>query len=195
MSPLNNYLFVLFFALFLAACGGGSSGDDSDEGNTSPDNADTTPRNVAAASNGATVSSNYSGNESFTIDEDTSTTNYWSGGASGDYVKVAFDRLYAINEITIWTNSLGFSVVDGGATLKEGISLELSDDDTTYYSVALALGYNGPISCNALLIGNGKITCTLSPALRVTHVKVGVTDNFESTQIYEIEAMGVPSSS
>ena len=192
MCLKNNYLLLFLVLAFVSGCGSSSSTTSSATDGSNPPPANATPKNVAAASNGATVTSSFSGNESFVIDEDTSTTNFWSGGAEGDSVTVEFDSVYSISEIVIVTNNTGYSIANAGTTLVSGIRVEVSTDGVTYDEVAIAFGYNSPpIQCFGTSFGSGRLECTLSPSVSAKYIRVGVTSDFAGTEIYEIEVTGV----
>ena len=175
----------LFIFLFLAGCSGGSSD------NTGNSSAPAAEKNVAALANGSMVSSTFSGDESFTTDGDITTTSFWSGGANGDEIKVAFDKSYTVSEVTIYTNNTGFVVSGGGAVTTSGVRVQLSTDNIAYDEVAIALGLSAPITCSSSKIGSGKITCTLSTPATASFIKLIVSSDFAVTEIYEIEVLGV----
>ena len=187
-----NYLTLLLVVTLVSGCSSSDSTTSSGTGGSNPPPTNSTPKNVAAASNGATVTSSFSGNETFVIDEDTTTSNFWSGAADGDNVKIAFDSVYSIGEIIVRTNNTSYSIANAGSTLVSGIRVEISTDDVTYNEVALAFGYNlPPVKCAGTSLGSGRIACTLSPSVDAKYIRVGVTADFATTEIYEVEVTGI----
>ncbi len=184
----NILLSILLVSVALTGCGGGSSKSDDDTGGSNPSPGTTTPKNVAAAANGAMVTSSYSGNESFVIDGDTSTTNFWQGGAEGDEVKITFDKSYAVSHIKLYTNNTSISLM-GGVQVK-GFRVLLSDDDTNYAEVNIYGFGAGSISCSSSSIGSGAIECELQPNQTARFIKIKVTADFATTELYEVEATG-----
>ena len=177
---------LMFFAVtLLISCGGGGGGSSA---STTPA---ATAKNVAKATNGSTISSTYSGNESFVTDGDTTTTNFWVGGASGDEVKIAFDKIYAVSEITVYTNNTSFVLTNGGSVTTSGIRVLLSSDDTTYSEVGISLGSKKDLSCFSSSIGSGKIYCSFSSNINARYIKVIVTSDFAATNLYEVQVTGV----
>lgn len=185
---LNKILLsgIVLAGLIISGCSDSTTSTTTTTGPTTPP---ANAKNVASAANGATASSNFAGNESFTIDGDTGTTNFWVGGAADDEVKIAFDKSYSVSDITVHTNNTSFST--SGGTTTTGIRVLLSDDDITYSEVAVAFGNNGPISCFSLSAGSGSIACGLDTPRMAQFVKVVMTADFMSTQIYEIEVTGI----
>ncbi len=183
---LKNMLLTGALLAGLTACGGDDSPAVAGGGGTTT----VTPINVAVQSNNSSVTSTFVGNETFTTDGDTATTNFWVGGAIDDSVTVSFDKVYALSKLVVYTNNTSASVTGGVVT--SGIRLFLSQDGATFNEVNLALGATaGSISCSGVSFGSGIVSCDLSPSESAQHLRVQVTSDFATTNIYEIEATGV----
>ncbi len=188
MIKKNLLIGLVFACVTLIGCSSSSSSDDTDDEQTS---ASSTEKNVAAMTNGATVSSTFLGNESFTIDSNTATTSFWSGGADGDEIKVTFDKSYSISEIKIHTNNRSASISGGTATI--GFRVFVSDDDVTYTEVAIYLGVNAPVACSSNILSNtdGTVECVLATSQSARYIRVAVLSDFATTEIYEVDVTGI----
>ncbi len=183
---------LIFTCALIVGCSSSSTSDTS--GNTS--NPNTPPgsgaeKNVAAASNGATVSSTFAGNETFTTDDDTTTVNFWQGGTESDEVKITFDKSYSISEIKLHTNNRSVSISEGVAST--GFQVFISNDDVIYSEVAMYFGVSAAITCfsNILSNTNGTVECVLANNQDVQYIRVRVLSDFDTTELYEIEVTGI----
>ncbi len=187
---MDNILFstslLLASTLFIASCSSSSS-SPTDSNNTTSIGSNN-PENVALATKGATANSTFSGNESFTIDGDTTTSNFWEGGKNGDEIKITLNKTYTLSKITIYTNNNSFAMSSGVTTA--GIRVFLSSDNVNYSEVALGFGNSANIGCFAFQAGSGKVSCEFDNTQSAKYIKVAVTSDFASTKIYEIEALG-----
>ncbi len=128
---------------------------------------------------------------SSTIDGDTTTTSFWAGAKDGDSITVTFNKLYTVSEITIYTNNLIFNSLNGITT--SGIRVQISNDNSNYKAVGLVYlgGLKAPITCSSSsFFANKSVRCTLSTPILASSIKLLVTSDFSSTDIYEIEVMG-----
>lgn len=171
-------LFSFFVVLILSACGGSDDNTTTSSGGGGGGSA--TPANVALASNGSTISSNFAGNESFLTDGDTATTSFWSPGAQDDFITIEFDQEYTLSDITLYTN----------ATNNNDTQLQTSTDGVNFDD----LNYFG--GCFSLSLGSGRIACGISPEIQATHIRVIVNttvtaNTVTDVQLYELEATGI----
>lgn len=170
-----NRTFILFaIAAFLFACGGGgSSSDDAEEvlETLLEDEEESTGRNVALSSNGATVTSTFSGNETFVIDGDTTTDNFWSAGANDDSVTIDLQQVYDLDEIIIRND---------GMTGSSFFSVELSNDGTTFREIDIF------DECSTLRLGS-VFTCSLIDEAR--YVRLTILTTLIDIEIHEIEVI------
>jgi len=177
--------------IFTCASVVGCSSDSTSTTSNVPQAPTATEKNVASATNGASVSSTFAGNETFTIDGDTATTNFWVGGADGDEVNITFDQSYSISEIKLHTNNRSVSISGGAAST--GFRVFISNDDVTYSEVAMYISVNAPIACasNILSNTNGTIECGLAINQDAQYIRVSVLPDFATTELYEVEVTGI----
>lgn len=173
---------VAIITLALAACGGGGSSTSTSSASAP---SASSPINVALEANGASVSASYGGpTANFVNDGDSATTtNFWAGNVTDDYVAIDFGRLRNVSEITVFTNDTSFSSSDPAKYI------EVSADGSAWKTTAQAFG--GDISCTTYVAGSGKIRCVFPSAQSIRYFRVRVTAvSPAAEQIVEMEAMG-----
>ena len=165
-------LFIMVTASILTACGGGSTTSSS----TSPTTPGT-PQNIALSSQGATISSSFAGNESFTIDGDTTNSNFWAAGSNGDSLTIDFKQSYILSNITIRNTQMNSNTE---------FKVELSSDNINYTEVQLFSGSQP--RCTSLTLGS-VFSCDLNFAAQ--YLRLTILMDANNIEIYEIEAMGL----
>lgn len=173
---------LLTGALFLlSACGGSSS--DSEESNFL---GGTTDSNVALASAGAVASANYNGVVAGkVIDGDTSTSEFWSGNVTNDFVSIDFGQTRSIIEIYIYTSDTSFN------SAQPNKLIELSADGNNWFSTAQLSG--GDISCQNFSLNATRIYCRFSARQDVRFFKFTTKasgNNAALLNVYEMQAIG-----
>lgn len=164
---------VLAMTALLSACGGGGGGSSSDSYD-SP-RASTTFTNVALDSEGGSVSSSYSGNESFVIDGDATTVNFWQAGAAGDSITLYLNGVYDVKSITIRSANL---------TSTADFRLELSADGISYTTLNLVS------VCLNLSLGAAGYSCEFRETKEAQELRLTILQKPESIEIYEWEVQG-----
>lgn len=164
---------VLAMTALLSACGGGGSGSGSDSYD-SP-RASTTFTNVALSSESGSVDSTYSGNESFVIDGDTTTTNFWQAGEAGDSITLYLNGVYDVKSITIRSANL---------TSTADFELELSADGISYTTLNLVS------DCLNLSLGAAGYSCDFRETKEAQRLRLTILQKPESIEIYEWEVQG-----
>jgi hypothetical protein len=163
--------FGLSSLLLLSGCGGSGSENTEFLGGNSD-------INVALASNGSSISTNYDNQQSKVIDGDTSTSESWAGNAINDYVKIDFKKTRFLKEIKIFTN-------DNANQANKRI--EISTDNSTWKTTAQSSGND--IDCTSFSTNTTNITCTYSSRQQARYLRF-TTLTTDLLNIYEIQAFG-----
>ncbi len=188
-NNLLNKALISLAVIGLVGCGGGggSTGTSTSSNSTSSKikqtNSQTVKKNVALASNGATVTATYDVDSAQkVIDGDTSTSIHWSGNISNDSVTVDLGSVITLQDLTIYTNDTTFS------TSSPTKIVEISSDGTSWKTTAQLVG--GDVACQSVSLGNGKIFCAFvdNQNVRFIKVKITTTSDVGLINIYEIEA-------
>lgn len=176
-------ILVLFFSFILASCGGASSSGGAPDHTANPGGRD--PANVALESEGASVSATYDevGAE-YVIDGSTSTSFFWSANITSDSLTIDFGSVFALSEITIYTNDLSFS------TSAPSKVVEISQDASNWLTTSQITG--GDVPCVNSNTGNGRMVCEFGAVQSARYLRLTITaeNSPELIQIYEIEAVG-----
>lgn len=165
----------------LTACGGSSSSTTS--GDTS--GGVTVEKNVALASNGATVTASYDqAGAANVIDGDKTSAKSWTGSAANDAVTVKFNKPYDVSSIVVYINHQ--STISGDREKY----IEISSDGSTWKETALAFGADVGCSSYSASASENKISCSYSKAQNIQYVRVRLAKANSKVNIYEIEATG-----
>lgn len=175
--PIRNYYRQLCLAALVAfgisACGGGSGAND-DFLRGSHD------QNIALASSGSLATASYDNDNAYLVnDGDQTTSLYWAGNVTDDYVTINFGSEKQLSELTVYTNS----------TPPSDWLLELSNNGIAWQTTALTAG--GDIECPPV-VSTGKVSCVFASATYAQHVRLRITavSNIGLIQVYELEAQG-----
>lgn len=173
-------LLLVLSCTALTACGGSSSPDDNTSGDVVAE------KNVALASNGATVTAGYDQTGAANvIDGDTTSAKSWTGSAANDAVTVKFDKAYDVSTIVVYTNHLS---TDSGDREKY---IEISSDGSTWKETALA--FNADVACSrsySASASESKISCSYNTAQNIQYVRVRLAKANSGVNVYEIQATG-----
>ena len=168
---IKRFGFATVFVFALSACGGSSSSSSSGDGTT-----DSTPAtNVALASAGATVSSTFSGNETFVNDGDTGNTNFWEPGADGDSITIEFDEVYDVEFLEISSMNLNSN---------SEFAIAFSGNGVTFTDIDLVL------DCLSFSIGASGYSCELVTPIEAGFIRLTILMDSANIDIYEIEVFG-----
>jgi hypothetical protein len=177
MSKSNPSLRLVCFALFsgfvLGACDSSSS-TTSITGTTDTSNQPASS-NIALSGTGATVTSSFSGNETFVIDGDTAMTSYWEPGANGDTLTIDFSRVYSIESVNFHYANMANTTY---------FLYELSVDGSSYTTVQ---NYS---DCSSFRLSASVYECGLTDAVDARFLRLTILDNAANIDIYEVEVMG-----
>jgi len=168
LNSINRSACILFAGTILTACGGGGGGSNDPQPGPAV-------KNVALASNGASVSSTFSGNETFVNDGDTGTANFWQAGAVGDSVTVDFDKTYVINRIEIFSKNL---------TSISDFELRYSIDGVNFFIID-TIG-----DCLNFSLGASGYSCDLEVPGDTVAGRLTILDKADQIEIYEVEILG-----
>ena len=175
-----KYVIVMALSLLLGACGGSGSPID-----PLPPGDPLVERNVALASDGATVSTNYDeGSAEYVIDGDTSQSLYWSGNITDDFLKIDFGSVVELLDLTIFTNDLTFS------TFNPSKVIEISVDGNSWFTTGSLVG--GDIPCLNSTTGQNRIFCEFDGVESARYLRVTITseDSPGLIKIFEVQATG-----
>lgn len=178
-------LLLVLSCTALTACGGGSSSSSSTTTSGDSSTSAAVEKNVALASNGATVTAGYDQTGAANvIDGDTTSAKSWTGSAANDAVTVKFDKAYDVSTIVVYTNHLS---TDSGDREKY---IEISSDGSTWKETALA--FNADVACSGYLASasESKISCSYNTAQNIQYVRVRLAKANSTVNVYEIEATG-----
>ncbi len=163
--------FVVTAVLVLIACGD-SSGSGGDPGETPAISS-----NVALAASGATITSSFSGNESFVIDGDTGNTGSWEPGANNDTLTIDFSQSYSIESVKVYHANM---------TSTSYFSLEFSTDGSTFSAL------NNITGCSTrLYLGASEYTCVFGQTLDARYFRLTILNNAVAIDVHEIQVMGL----
>jgi len=175
-------LSVVLLALLLAGCNDSSSSSTND-GNT----AEKSDVNVAAASKGATVTTNHNQHEAgHLIDEDLTT--YWHSDPDEPIV-VEFEQMESVIEFTL-------SRIEAGAGVNNNVAdilIELSSDGTNYTpSIAsfsgISIGGTATIACGSPRTNSTTMKCEMPDGHDVSHIRI-TSQNSKAYQFTQLEAI------
>ena len=172
------YLLMLIASLFMSGCD--VSIPDGDSGNTTDDSP--TVKNVALSTNGGSatgsVNASSAGNA---IDGNEGTA--WSS-IDGSTLVVDFGGSKKVTSITI-KKSDGLSISSGS---NPDVLVELSSDNTTYYTSNITKIFGGDISCTSTSLSSSRLYCAMS-AYSARYIKI-TTQNGKAFDFSEVDIQG-----
>ena len=164
---------ALMTLVLLSACGGGSSSSTTTTTSNVPNTSGAS--NVALASKGAVATSSFSGNESFVIDGDTSTINFWEPGANNDTITIDFSQSYAVSRVQIYSMNM---------TGSNDFTIEFSENGTDFNLLDFFS------DCLNLSFGSSGYSCDLNQLQDARYVRLTILQKADIIDIYEIEVQG-----
>ena len=184
MTKLKVTSSLVIGGLLLLGCGGGSSSSDtnSPQGNTN----NGIEKNVALSTNGALAAATSNANRASLVnDGDNTPNNDWSPQNLDDLVGITFDKVYAVNNITIYLNKAN----------NQDTQLEVSEDgvswqDLSYTGDCSTLQMSGASGVDAAKIECGFSNSKVLKAIRYRILDGVINNSTDSLAIYEIEVTG-----
>lgn len=179
-------LLLTLACVSLVACGSESSSSSTEGAANSNTANNPVDINMAAKSNGASVTSTYDSSAAeYVIDGDTTTSLYWSGNITDDSLTVDMGKAVSASSITVYTNDTSFSTNNPFKTV------DVSADGSTWLRTLAPFG-NGDIACPTYVTGSGRVYCNFESDQSFRYVKVTITaqSNPGLVQIHEVEVMG-----
>ena len=180
-----KYVVVILSVTWMVACG---------SGNGDPLTSKVVTDLLANLALEADVSADYDeASAAYVVDEDTSTSFFWSGNAPGDSLTIDLGSIRNLTKIVVHTNETSVS------TVNPKISYELSQNGSTWDSTMNIVGVD-VLCTTAFTVGSGQISCDLRPSAVGDAVSNSVQYRYFRTtvnsadvgliRIYEIEITG-----